>query len=104
MFEKFLSDSKFPVGQVVMTCGISEACANNETMAQHVLAAMRRHASGDWGDMCDEDKQANEAGLDAEHPGRLFSSYSGDAKGTKKVWVITEYDRSVTTVLFPDEY
>lgn len=105
MFEKFLSGSKIPVGQTVMTCGINDACADNEAMAEHVLKALRRHAAGDWGDLCDEDKKANDAALDPEHPGRVLSAYDGDAdKGTEKVWVITEYDRSVTTVLFPSEY
>ena len=100
-----VGESKFPLGQLVLTGGVNEACARSEAMAKHVLAAMRRHAAGDWGDLCDEDVEANDAALDAKHPSRILSAYDGDEKkGTEKVWVITEWDRSVTTVLFPEEY
>jgi len=58
-----------------------------------------RHASGDWGEVCDEDKQANEQAL--INGDRLLSAY--DVMG-KRIWIITEYDRSLTTILFPDEY
>jgi hypothetical protein len=58
-----------------------------------------RHRSGDWGDVCDEDKKLNDEAVDGE--GRILSAYTVDGE---KVWVITEWDRSVTTVLFPSEY
>ena len=58
-----------------------------------------RHSTGDWGDLCSDDKDLNNQALVSG--GRLFSSYM-TTKG--KVWVITEADGSVTTVLLPDEY
>ena len=59
-----------------------------------------RHLLGDWGDMCHEDKRANEDAL--KSGARIFSSYL--LKSGEKVWVITEADRSATTVLLPSEY
>lgn len=65
-----------------------------------LLEALRRHQSGDWGEICDEDKRANNRAL---HSGeRLLSAYR--AKDGMKFWIITEADRSVTTFLLPSEY
>lgn len=86
---------KFSLGQTVSTRN-----ALDTLNAEDVLASMGRHHSGDWGDLCDEDKQANEQAL--EHGQRLFSAYH-DRAGTK-FYIITEHDRSVTTVLLPEDY
>ena len=59
-----------------------------------------RHMHGDWGEMCDDDKRANDDAL--KHGGRLFSAYE-DEQG-RKLWIITEADRAATTLLLPDEY
>lgn len=56
--------------------------------------------TGDWGDLCEEDRQANEDALNRDL--RLLSSYS-DRNGTK-FWIITEADRSLTTILLPEDY
>ena len=61
---------------------------------------LERHARGDWGDLSEEDKQENE--LAVEQGFRILSAYH-TSKGCK-LWVITESDRSVTTILLPDEY
>jgi hypothetical protein len=58
-----------------------------------------RHASGDWGDLCASDRRENRLAL--RHGRRVLSSY---AVGEGRVWVITEADRSVTTILLPEEY
>jgi hypothetical protein len=58
-----------------------------------------RHASGDWGDLEEEDRRENELSL--RNGWRIFSSYP---VGGKTVWIITEADRSVTTILLPEEY
>jgi len=63
------------------------------------LSYVFRHASGDWGDLDAHDRRENERSL--EHGWRLLSSYP---VGEGRVWVITEADRSVTTILLPDEY
>jgi hypothetical protein len=90
---------KFPVGQMVSTARVSESVPFNI-----VLACIRRHASGDWGDMSKQDKEANEFAL--ANGERLFSSYKlpEPIDGEDKLWVITEYDHSLTTVLFPSDY
>ncbi|MCA9178406.1 MAG: hypothetical protein KDB14_28290 [Planctomycetales bacterium] len=83
------------MGQTVATPGALELLPQDE-----LLGALRRHSQGDWGDVDEHDRQANEEAL-AEGL-RLFSVYhtaSGD-----KFWVITEADRSATTVLLPEEY
>lgn len=91
---------KFNPGQLVVTRGVNELIADNEEFARHVFLSLKRHMAGDWGDLCDEDRVTNELAL--ERGERLFSAYKKD--GVPTIWVITEWDRSVTTVLFPDEY
>ena len=87
----------FDLGQLVATPG---ALAALEKTGQSAMDFLSRHVRGDWGDLPNEDKDENRASL--EKGFRLLSSYrttSGD-----KIWVITEADRSVTTLLLPDEY
>ena len=59
-----------------------------------------RHESGDWGDVCDSDRQENEFALDKML--RLFSVYH--LRDGTKIWIITEADRNITTVLLPEDY
>ena len=68
--------------------------------ARFVVNSITRHTAGDWGDLCAEDKQTNDAAL--EYGDRVLSAY--ESKGLPKIWIITEADRSVTTVLFPEDY
>ena len=91
---------KFNPGQLVMTRGVCDLMEENLKFAKHVQLSMQRHLTGDWGELCDEDRVTNEQAL--QEGERLFSAYERD--GVPKVWIITEWDRSVTTVLFPDEY
>lgn len=93
------------LGQVVCTMSINELIATDSNFNQFVINSLRRHTSCDWGDLCDEDNAANDLALQGK--GRLVSSYN--IPGTvmtdhKKVWIITEWDRSATTILFPNEY
>jgi hypothetical protein len=87
-------------GQLVMTRGVSDVIANNEEFTTLVHQSLKRHLAGDWGEVCDEDRTANELAL--QEGDRLFSAYKKE--GLPKIWVITEWDRSVTAVLFPEEY
>ena len=64
-----------------------------------IVPLIDRHKRGDWGDLAEEDKAANDDALEAGE--RLFSSYN---VGAVKVWIITETDRSSTTILLPEEY
>ncbi len=86
---------KFPTGQLVATPGALEAIT-----ATDLSTFVSRHINGDWGDLCAEDKLLNESAL--AHGDRLMSSYT--TKQGVKIWIITEADRSSTTVLLPEEY
>ncbi len=89
--------ARFPLGQIVATPG---ALAALEEAADNPASFLRRHVTGDWGELDEHDRQENE--LSVEHSFRLLSSYTL-SNGTK-LWVITEADRSATTLLLPSEY
>lgn len=91
---------RFPLGQMVMTRGVNDLIAENEAFAKFVTQSLIRHAKGDWGDLSPEDKEENNLSLKKEL--RLLSAY--ETPDLPKIWIITEADRSVTTILFPDEY
>jgi hypothetical protein len=89
--------TKFPLGQVVTTPGAQSAILE---AGQVPIEFLQRHARGDWGDVCAEDKGLNdEALIDGS---RLLSVYK--TKQGQRIWIITEADRSVTTFLLPSEY
>lgn len=96
MKEHLITAIKFPPGQVVATPGALELL---ERRGKDALEFLCRHMRGDWGDMCDEDKATNEHAL--ENDLRLFSAYEIEGG---KLWLITEWNRSATTLLRPDEY
>lgn len=89
--------SLFPLGQVVATPGALAALERAKRPASCFLA---RHATGDWGTLDAEDIAENEYSM--VHGFRLLSSYETDAG--EKLWIITEADRSATTLLLPEEY
>jgi hypothetical protein len=90
---------KFQLGQTCCTPGVLELMELPQLAAVELLPILNRHASGDWGEVCDEDKASNDRAL--KHGSRLLSAYT--FRDTK-VWIITEADRSITTVLLPSEY
>jgi hypothetical protein len=87
----------FPPGQLVATPGVLRLL---EQTKRSPLEFLSRHLRGDWGDLCEEDKSENEFSL--EHGFRLMSSYQ--VSENERLWIITEADRSVTTLLLPEEY
>lgn len=90
---------KFSLGKTVMSHGVAEHLKENNIDQGELSKLVYRHRCGDWGDIPIEDKEVNEESL--KNGARLLSSYQ---LGVENVWVITEADRSVTTVLFPSEY
>lgn len=90
---------KFSLGKLVVTKAIHERMILNLDFAAGVLSSLQRYITGDWGDLCAEDKAENEKALiDGE---RIFALYN---IGTENIYIITEWDRSVTTILLPYEY
>ena len=85
----------FNSGRVFITPGADSSLPGTE-----VLEALRRHMCGDWGNLCELDRRENELGLKEGY--RLLSAYR--AENGVKFWIITEWDRSCTTVLLPEEY
>ncbi len=85
----------FPPGQIVITRN-----ALNSLEQTDVDAGLARHLRGDWGDVDEEDRRTNDQSL--KHGARLLSVYHA-ANGTK-FWIITEADRSATTILLPSDY
>ena len=85
----------FPLGQVVITRN-----AAAKLLPMDVMDALCRHAQGDWGDVGEEDRISNELALVEDT--RLLSVYH--ATTGQKFWIITEHDRSITTILLPEDY
>lgn len=91
-----MAGKSFPLGHVVATPAALELLEKCGVNPKQLLA---RHAYGDWGDLDEFDKQLNEQAY--KDGDRLLSSYNLPAG---KVWIITEWDRSVTTILLPSDY
>ena len=94
---------KFKLGRVVMTPLAIEALQEAEQSADHFLDL---HVGGTWGDLCAQDRRANDDAIahedDADRRARVLSAYR-TVLGTR-IYVITEHDRSATTILLPEEY
>ena len=91
---------KFELGQIVMTRGIADAMEDNEVFKSEVNHAFAKYTNCDWGNTCAEDSIMNDEAVETGDD-RLLAVYS-TSKGN--IWIITEWDRSVTTILFPEEY
>lgn len=89
--------ARFALGRVVATPAALTLLKDAQVEPVTLLG---RHVTGDWGELDPEDARANEAALADE--ARVLSSYP--VKGSEKVWIITEADRSVTTILTPHDY
>jgi hypothetical protein len=96
------SQPKFSLGQIVATPGALDAL---QEASQSAVEFLQRHARGDWGDVCEEDRQANDQSL--LDGSRILSAYRTSLG--KKIWIITEAtdesgNRAATTILLPGEY
>ena len=90
-------EPRFPLGRLVATIGALEALVNAN---DDLLPYVSRHATGDWGDLTASDRQENEFSVGKAL--RILSAYH--LRDGVKIWIITEADRSSTTVLLPEEY
>ncbi len=92
-----MSAQRFALGQVVATPGVLIALAE---AGQTPHEFTNRHAVGDWGDLDEQDRRANERSV--KDGSRLLSAYR--LRNDTRIWIITEADRSSTTILLPSEY
>lgn len=91
----------FKLGQMVATRRVADRMADDEAFAGFVNKSLNRYMRGDWGETCGEDSKMNDSAV-KNGDDRILASYI-DSNGCK-IWIITEWDRSATTILFPDEY
>ncbi len=89
---------KFQTGTIVFTRGVYSLMEESKEFSEFVFSSLGKHQNGDWGNCCSGDKKLNDEAL--IKGSRLFSTYLEE----KKIYIITEWDRSVNTILFPEEY
>ena len=88
---------KFPLGRIVATPGALQAL---QEANQNPFEFLERHQAEDWGELCEEDKSENE--FSVRDGFRILSAYR--TRNNVKIWIITESDRSQTTLLKPEDY
>lgn len=92
---------KTKLGQIVMTRGIFDEVGNNPDFAIFVLDCLEKYEwFQDWGDLCEEDKEANNLAIKTGDD-RILARYNNEYGD---IYIITEWDQSVTTILFCNEY
>lgn len=96
--------SKLVLGQIVMTAGVASKSESDKAFKHFVQKALGRYYECDWGDTCEEDCKENDFALENEERILAVYNYKNDKDEDTTVWIITEWDRSATTILFPHEY
>lgn len=91
---------KFETGTICLTRLVNDRMLHDGAFNDFLHRAIDRHISGDWGDLCEDDKALNDEAVKLGNE-RIMSVYK---ENDDTLWIITEADRSYTTVLFPDEY
>lgn len=94
-------ESRFELGQIMVTIGVEVVIQDNEVFKQNIQDALVKYMAGDWGITCKDDAEMNNEAISTETPDRILAVYE-TCMGN--IWIITEWDRSVTTILFPSEY
>lgn len=93
---------KFETGQLVATSGVVEMANADLEFSTFIGDSFGRYINCDWGDTCVEDAVTNDEAL--VHGDRILAVYKFPDDPEVTIWIITEWDRSATTILFPDEY
>lgn len=91
--------AKFKTGRLLFTRAVNDLIADDINFAAFVIKCQKRFMKCDWGDCCPEDKEANDKAV--KDGSRIIGVYKNDKW---KVWIITEADRSYTTIMFPEDY
>lgn len=92
---------RFELGQVVATAAVDSRMTDDPKFSQFVRKSLTRYMFGDWGNTSKEDSKANDSAL-KNNDDRILASYRHESLPT--IWIITEWDHSVTTILFPEDY
>lgn len=92
----------FQTGTIVVTRGVGDLMEKEERFRLFVGISLSRYAEGDFGEICKEDAKTNAEAL--KNGDRLMGVYKCPGLSEWDIWIITEWDRSVTTILFPEEY
>lgn len=92
---------KFELGQLVVTRAVADRMQTDEKFTRFVQISLGRYINCDWGSMTNENKAMNDIAVKSGED-RIHAAYMN--KAGDKIWIITEWDRSVTTVLFPSDY
>ncbi len=93
----------FPLGRVCATRGVAHDMERDAVFARFVAGSLARYRRCDWGDVSAADGRANNRAVECGGE-RILAAYRYPGHGSRKVWILTEADRSVTTVLYPEEY
>jgi len=93
------------LGQTVMTRAVSDRIAEDELYSRFISESIKRYICGDWGDLGEADKAQNDWAINPENtPERVLARYNYPGGKSGDIYIITEWDRSYTTVLHPSEY
>lgn len=91
------------LGQVVMTAAVNNLIADDIGFAKHVTHSFDRYRTKDWGDLAEDDRKMNDGALRTGED-RILAAYKHPTHPEWRIWIITEWDRSYTTILFPSDY
>ena len=91
---------KFKLGKIVATSGVADKMVQDGAFEDFVSKSFNRYTDCDWGELDELDIKSNTEALHKQE--QIFGAYAND--DGEKIWIITEWDRSVTTILFPHEY
>ena len=95
-----MTGKKFDLGQVIVTKSVDEKMKENRSFRIFVQVSIGRYVHRDWGQTCDEEAKANNRAV--QNGERIRAVYK-KPRTDITIWIITEADRSVTTIMFPDE-
>lgn len=93
----------FPLGRVCATRGVAHDMERDAAFARFVAGSLARYQRCDWGDVSAADGKANSRAVECGGE-RILAAYQYPGHGSRKIWILTEADRSATTVLYPEEY
>lgn len=95
--------NSFPLGRLCASRGVADRAAENRAFENFIWQCIARYTQRDWGNLSASDKRMNDEAV-KNSDGRILASYEQEGQPTWHIWIITEADRSTTTVIFPDEY